>query len=230
MAALIILVFFKYSFCKLLNLFTLDFSSLFGQYGLLYEEIDLAVSEREAMRNQLMKDNHDVRKAYAVFFAQLVQSFIKRKVDPREIQSIVHSYCSLEKDPHEQMVFDFRRDDSVSDVFIELSKHCTWFNYDALQVLVEILGDESERKCLKEYEDIHLIPYLKRSIFKIPCAPPHTQSQHTEFALFVSADLVITGRERKSIQHNLAKLLDFQSSAIRHFYNYNEELPCEYNF
>ena len=183
---------------------------------------DLAESDQEAEKNQLMDDNRDVRKAYTFFVAQLIQSFIKREVDPKIIQSIVHSYCSSEKDQDQPMVFDFRRDGSISDVFLELSKHCTWFNYDALQVIVEALGDESERKCLKEYENKHLIPYLKRSIFEIPCAPPHTQSQRTELHLKVSADLVITGGEVKAIQRNLAKLLGFQSSAILHFHDYNE--------
>ena len=120
------------------------------------------------------------------------------------------------------MVFDFRRDGSVSDVFLELSKHCTWFNYDALQVIVEILGDESEKMRLKKYEDKHLIPYLKRSIFEIPCGPSDTQSQHTELLLKVSADLVITGGEVKAIQRNLAKLLGFQSSGSLHFHDYNK--------
>ena len=183
---------------------------------------DLTETEQEAVRNQLLDDNRDVRKAYAVFVAQLMRSFRKREVDPREIQSIVCSYGTSEKDKLESMVFDFRRDDSVSDVFSELSKHCTWFNYDALQVIVEILGDESERMRLKEYEDKHLIPYLKRSIFEIPCAPPHTRSQRTELFLKVSADLVITGGEVKAIQRNLAKLLGFQSSVILHFHDYNE--------
>ena len=183
---------------------------------------DLTESEQEAVRNQLMDDNRDVRKAYTVFVAQVIQSFVKREVDPKIIQSIVHSYCSSEKDQHQPMVFDFRRDGSVSDVFLELSKHCTWFNYDALQVIVESLGDESERECLKEYESQHLIPYLKRSIFEIPCVPPHTQSQRTELLLKVSADLVITGGEVKAIQRNLAKLLGFQNGAILHFHDYNE--------
>ena len=183
---------------------------------------DLAENEQEAVRNQLMDDNRDVRKAYTFFVVKLIQSFIKHEVDPKIIQSTVRSYNTSEGHQQQPIVFDFRRDDSVSDVFSELSKHCTWFNYDSVQVVVEALGDESERKCLKEYEDKHLIPYLKRSIFEIPCAPPHTQSQCTELLLKVSTDLVITGGEVKAIQRNLAKLLGFQSSAILHFHNYNE--------
>ena len=183
---------------------------------------NLTESDQEAVRNQLMDDNRDVRKAYTAFVAYLIKSFRERKVHPRDIQSIVRSYCTSKKDQQESMVFDFRRDDDISDVFSELTKHCTWFNYDSFQVIVENLGDESEKMHLKEYEDKHLIPYLNRSIFEIPCAPPHTQSQRTKLLLKVSSDLVITGGEVKAIQRNLAKLLGFQSSAILHFNDYNE--------
>ena len=182
---------------------------------------DLTESEQEAVRNQLMDDNRDVREAYTVFVAQLIQSFVKREVDPKIIQSIVHSFCSSEKDQHQPMVFDFRRDGSVSDVFLELSKHCTWFNYDALRVIVKVLGNECEKECLKEYENSNLIPYLKRSIFEIPCVPPHNYSQRTKLLLKVSTDL-ITGGEVKAIQRNLAKLLYLEPNTLLHFEDYNE--------
>ena len=183
---------------------------------------DLTESEQEAVRDQLMDDNCDVREAYTVFVAQLLQSFRNRQVDPRDIQCIVCSYGTSKKDQYEPMVFHFSKDDSVSGVFSELSQHCTWFNYDLFKVIVKSLGDESENKFLKKYEDEHLIPYLKRSIFEIPCAPPHTQSQRTELFLKVSADLVITGGEVRAIQRKLAKLLGFQGGAILHFHDYNE--------
>ena len=182
----------------------------------------LTEGEQEAVRNQLMDDNRDVREAYAVFVAQLIQSFRKRNIHPGDIQSVVRSYGTSKKDQHGPLVFDFRRDDSISDVFSELTKHCTWFNYDSFQVIVKILGDEHERKCLKEYEDKHLIPYLKRSIFEIPCAPPHAQCQCTKLLLKVSSDICLTGKEVKAVQRNLAKLLDIQPSTTLHFEDYNE--------
>ena len=95
---------------------------------------DLTESEQDIIRNQLMDDNRDVRVAYTVFVARLIQSFKKREVHPRDIHSIIHSYGALEKDQQELMIFDFRSDDSVSDVFSELSKHCTWFNYDSFEL------------------------------------------------------------------------------------------------
>ena len=81
------------------------------------------------------------------------------------------------------------------------------------------MGDESEKKCLKEYKDT---PYLEHSIFEIPCATSHTQSQYTKLLLKVSADLIITGREVKVVQRNLAKLLGFKASTLLCFENYNE--------
>ena len=184
---------------------------------------DLTEIEQDMIRNQLMDENRDIRVAYTVFVARLIQSFKKREVHPRDIQSIIHSDSASEKDQHEPiMVFDFRRDDTISDVFSELSKHCTWFNYDSFEVIVKVLGDQSERKCLKEYKDKHLVPYLKHSIFEIPCATSHTRSQYTKLLLKVSADFIITGREVKVVQRNLAKLLGFKSSTLLCFENYNE--------
>ena len=127
---------------------------------------ELTDSEQETVRNQLIDSNRDVREAYTVFVAQLIQSFVKHEVHPRVIQSIVCSYGFSGDHQCQPIVFDFQRDDSVYDVFSEFSKHCTWFNYESFQVIVKVLGDEYERKSLKEYEDKHLIPYLRCSFLR----------------------------------------------------------------
>ena len=184
----------------------------------------LTPSEKEAVRNKLMDENHDVRKAYAVFVAQLLNSFKERKVDPFDIQSLANSFSPLEC-RHVQdhpIVFNFSKDDTISSVFSELTKHCTWFNYESLQVLVDILGNVSEKHYLKTYEDNYLVPYLNHSIFEIPCTPSQDEAQHTKLLLKVSADIYITGNEVKAIQRNLAKLLGFESSTLLRFENYYE--------
>ena len=182
---------------------------------------ELTPSEKEAVRNKLMDENHDVRKAYTVFVAQLVHSFKERKVDPMDIQWVANSFGALESRQENTTVFNFSKDDSIAAVFSELTRYCTWFNYEPLQVILDILGNNCEKQYLKLYKEEHLIPYLTHSIFDIPCTPLQ-DSQLTSVLLKVSADLVITGGEVKAIQRNLAKLLGFQSSAILHFRNYNE--------
>ena len=185
---------------------------------------ELTSSEKEAVRDKLMDENHDVRKAYAFFVAQLIQSFKERKVDPLDIQSLVNSFIPSEHQHLKERlkVFNFSKDDTISSVFSELTKHCTWFNYESLRVLVDTLGNVSEKQSLQTYEDKHLVPYLNHSIFEIPCTSSQDQSQHTKLLLKVSADVYITGSEVKAIQRNLAKLLGFESSALLRFENYNE--------
>ena len=185
---------------------------------------ELTSSEKEAVRNKLMDENHIVRKAYAVFVAQLLKSFKERKVDPYDIQSIANSFSPLECQnvQDHSTVFNFSKEVTISSVFSELTKHCTWFNYELLQVLVEILGNVSEKDYLLKYEDEHLVPYLNHSIFEIPCTPSEDQARSTNLLLKVSADVYITGSEVKAIQRNLAKLLGFETSTLLRFENYNE--------
>ena len=181
---------------------------------------ELSQSEKEAIRNKLMKENRDVRKAYATFVAQLIQSFTKREVHPSLIQSVVQSYGTLEGSQHQPIVFDFSKDDDVAHVFAVLSRHCSWFNYEAFQVLVDILGNEAEKMYLKTYEKDHLTPYLKRSIFEIPCSP-QCQPERSNLHFKVPTDLCITGNEVKAVQHNFAKLLGLENAVILHFEDYN---------
>ena len=174
---------------------------------------DLTDSEKEAVKNQLMDENQDVRKAYAIFVVQLIKSFRKREVDPKLVKPFVRSYDNSYQP-------NFHKDDSIADVLDELSKHCTWFNYESFKVVVEILGNEDEKTYLKTYEEDHLTPYLKRSIFEIPCGS-HSQSQCTNLLFKVPTDLSISGNEIKAVQRNLAKLLGLEDGTVLHFEDYN---------
>ena len=112
---------------------------------------NLEDSEKEAVRNDLIDENRAVRKAYSIFVVQLIQSFITRNVEPRLVKPLIRSYGISDGNQHQ---FDFGKDDSIADVLDELSKHCTWFNYESFKVVVEILGNENEKKYLKTYEKI----------------------------------------------------------------------------
>lgn len=172
----------------------------------------LSENEKEKTRNKLMAENRNVRKAYTVFIYKLKRSFTQREVDPSDVQSIVKSFSSAE-------VFNFSKDDNIGTTFTEITGHCTWFNYESLKVIVEILCHDAESKYLKTYEDEHLKPYLNRSIFEIPCTPSHDQSRAD---LLFKVPVELTGNQVKAIQQNLAAFLGFDSSAIFHFECYEE--------
>ena len=178
----------------------------------------LTPSEKEGVRNKLMIENHNVRKAYAVFVGHIMQSFIERKVDPNVVQSIAHSFGTLES--ISTVVFGFHENDSIGVILSKLIKHCSWFYYEPLKVIVKAVGNKTEKQYLETYEDKNLIPYLNRSIFEIPCASSHDQSR-TNLHFIVSEDLSISGNKVKAVQLKLAKLLGC-THAILHFHNYNE--------
>ena len=179
-------------------------------------------SEKEAVRYQLIDENIDVRKAYTKFVMSLISSFKSREIDPNDIQSLVCSFGQVEGSQQRPIVFNFDENSNVSAVFRELCKHCTWFNYEIHQVIIENLGNDQEKKYLKTYEDDHLFPYLNHSIFEVPCARSQDQTESTILTFKVSADLCISGNEVKVIQRSLARFLGFQDSAIFQFQDYNE--------
>ena len=181
----------------------------------------LTPSDKEGVTNKLMIEYRNVREAYAVFVGRIMQSFIERKVNPIVVQTIADSFGTLESSTNiSTVVFGFDENDSIAIVLSKLIKHCSWFNYESLKVIVKSVGNETENQYLETYEDKNLIPYLNRSIFEIPCASYHDLSR-TNLLFKVSEDLTITGNKVKAVQLNLAQLLGC-TDAILHFQNYNE--------
>ena len=181
----------------------------------------LTPSEKEVETNKLMIENQNVHEAYAIFVGRIMQSFIERKVNPIVVQTIADSFGTLESSTNiSTVVFGFDEYDSIATVLSKLIKHCSWFNYESLKVIIKSIGNETEKQYLETYEDKNLIPYLNRSIFEIPCASSHDSSR-TNLLLKVSEDLTITGNKVKAVQLKLAQLLGC-TDAILHFHNYIE--------
>ena len=119
-------------------------------------------------------------------------------MDPMDIQWVANSFGGLESRQH-TTVFNFSKDDSIAAVFAKLTRHCTWFNYEPLHAIIDILGNNSEKLYLKSYNKEHLIPYL--TIFEIALTPLK-DSQLTSVLIKMSSDVYITGVEVKAVQHN----------------------------
>ena len=176
---------------------------------------DLTDAQKEAERNKLIDENCDVRKAFTTCVNQLIKSFVKRKVEPMHIRTLANSFSGGQLFPQ---VVD-SKEDSVATVFNTLTgNHCTWFNYELIQVIVNNLDNDDEKTYLETYKKKHLIPYLNHSLYEIPCSPSNDQYR-TNFLFKVPVEL--TGNEVKSIQRNLAKLLGIEDSFNFHFEDYN---------
>ena len=178
---------------------------------------DLTEPQKEAEKNKLMDENRDVRKAYTACVSQLVDSFRERKVEPMHIRLLANTFHNgWQLFPE---VVD-SKEDSIATVFNTLitGNHCTWFNYELIEVIVDIKGNDDEKKYLETYKKEHLIPYLKHSLYEIPCSPSNDQYRTN---LVCKVPVELTGNEVKSVQRNLAKLLGIEDSVTLHFKDYN---------
>ena len=165
--------------------------------------------EKENVINKLRDEHKLVKEAFASFVVNLSGSFSERGVDPKDLQLFLQAYTSC-KPP-----FEFKKNDTVKDVFIAISKRSTWFNDDLFEVVVNKFGTEAEKGSLQEYRTITLIPYLKRSIFQISSksfSSCDSQSERITIFLKVFEKITLTGIELKAIVCNLANMLKINRS------------------
>ena len=110
------------------------------------------------------------------------------------IQTLANFYCGRQLFPE---VVD-SKEDSITTVFNILTwNHCTWFNYDLIQVIVDNIANDDEKQYLEIYKKEHLIPYLNHSLYEIPCSPSNDQYRTN---LVFKVPIALTGNEVKSIQ------------------------------
>ena len=195
---------------------------------------DLIDSEKEAVRKILIDENRSVREAYAIFVTQLMESFMERNIKPGIIWSLIHNYGGFKhsrqylSDTHFMHSQQHPSDDSITAVFSELSKHCTWFNYELFHFILKVKGNEAEKTSLKTYVDEHFIPYLKHSVFEGKDVfqhmlyQRHGQHARSHLKVLVSRDLYEASHESKAIKQNIAQLLSFNNDTVWDFEDYNE--------
>lgn len=169
-----------------------------------WESLD--VTEREAIKHNLVVENHKVRRAYSDMFLDIAFNFETSGANPRYIKMSLNAYIrgasgeiltALSQVPNE-----------VDALFLFISEHTSWLNYHLLEVVVEKLGNEESPAMLHNYEKEHLVPYLDRSVFEIPCdSTPNATSQSVRFFFKIVDDIVVTGKEAIVIRDKLANLL-----------------------
>ena len=200
---------------------------------------DMSEIEKETIINNLLNDYKLVTEAFASLVLKLSGCFSSRGVDPKKLKLFVLTYVG-DKPP-----FEFKRDDDVDDVFIAISKRSSLFNDELFVVLVNKFGTEAEKKLMQEYRIKTLIPYLKRSIFKIPsksCSSYDSQSERISIFLKVFEKITLTGIELKTIVCNLTDMLKinrsifyfdhFEEGCFELFFSVNKEVfdPQESGF
>ena len=179
---------------------------------------DLSHVEKEQIKNELREENKKTKFEYASVFVDIARLFKKRNIDYEEIKM----FLQLSVKPMSTSELDqssaLDRADSMNKVFLFISKHTSWFNFEILEEVVKKFGDEVEKKLLSKYISETLTPYLKRSIFEIPPDSFPSQSDHSVCSLVclkLPDDLLPSGYDIKLIQVKLAKRIGINPSNLQ---------------
>ena len=104
---------------------------------------------------------------------------------------------------------------TVFDVFMLIKRNCSYFNYEALQTLIQIEGSDQDKKCLEEY-----IQTFSEYCKAMPCAEEIcgskiAKSKRTKLKFKLDIDITkLKPDDVQSIKHNIAQCLGIRPSAL----------------
>ena len=120
---------------------------------------ELSETEQQVVRSRLIDEYLDVKKAFTFFVSQVMHSFSERHVKEACVQALANSFVNNKK------VFSFSKHDDFYIVFTELTKHCSWFNYGLLKVIIECHENDAEKFISKHMKAnlslTWIVPFLR---------------------------------------------------------------------
>ena len=177
---------------------------------------DLDDSEKRAIEQRLVIENHNVCIAYSSLLLDITIFFEINDTNPRHVKILLQGYIrGSRSDNSSQLSVQLSQTpESIDSLFLFIAEHTSWLNYHLLTMVVDKLGKQDSKKALKEYEDSCLMPYLKRCVFEIP-VPSNLSSASTSsrlslvrFCFKIPDDILVTGKEAVLVRDKLATLLE----------------------
>ena len=136
---------------------------------------NLGDGEKEKLECRLKEAFLCINRDYARFTISLRKSLMKRNITPKELADVLmdlRGYQPLTKSSKQSSLLEERYDElrgaeDISRVFKILSDYSSFFNYDLIAFIVEILGTGEDQQSLKTYEE-NFTAYCKRHVFECP--------------------------------------------------------------
>lgn len=100
----------------------------------------------EDLRAQMSELTKKIDREFQSFFSKVFTSFRDSERIDRDklVLTLTRNETIFEED-------ELAKTKTVFDVFMLIKRSCSYFNYEALQTLVEVEGSEKDLKCLEEY-------------------------------------------------------------------------------
>lgn len=157
----------------------------------------------------MRRQTNIIKLKFATFFDNVYKSFVESIKDYRRLTLALKNKHPIFRDEELTAL------KAVPDLFELIQPHCSFFNYEILETLVEICGSSQDKGYLKEYTE-HFSEYCKA----MPCAEKvcgnvNPGSKRTQIVFKLDYELSQLQTDTvKSIKDNIAEHLGVKSSAL----------------
>ena len=157
----------------------------------------------------------EVTQKYASCVTKITRSFVQRGLNAAEARIFLISKAFY-------LAEEIRSDDNLEAVLFILMRHCSWFNHNLLESFLTEFGDEDEKKAIKDYKNHTLMPYLTRSILKIPSMSFGSEASSDDNTMLANYKVhdQLSGNDVKKNKGHICQLLSIILTRIKRLYNW----------
>ena len=177
--------------------------------------------QQEDLRERLRCESQQIMSQFQNLVSRTASSLIKRNVPRDELVIHIMNLKAFDMFSEQQVPLfqDYHKKleaaDTILKVFIVLHDYISFFNYDIIEHIINVLGTDEDKAELQNYK-IKFDQYARRRIYE--CGPhfgPEGETDHSN--IFVKLDLQFdsyTVAEIKCFCHKLSKILGVSSKGV----------------
>ena len=183
----------------------------------------LSSHERKDLIQRLSRDYTNILEKFAMLQSNTCESLHKRNniISAEKVANCALSLAMYKSDdvpqpllPEEQGCFEEAR--SIERIFILLRKHnlISYFNYGILKHIIEVYGNEDDKRGLKEYMD-EFQTFCRRKVVEVPPVISEcTSPTRKVFKVLVTADMSATLADIEAAERKIADILGLSHSVL----------------
>ena len=167
--------------------------------------------DRIELEDRLIRDTTKMMFDFTAFTLNIQESFEKRI----QLDKIKYSVLNLEMfDPEDKQ--EIKNAQNLVQIFMTLRDYISFFNYEIVQYLIELLGSPDDQTQLREYCSA-LDQFCQRNVFEVPAEAFSSKSRIKTAKVFVlkCTERVATLEYVKRLTRRIAEALGLQRAALQ---------------
>ena len=177
--------------------------------------------DRIELEDRLIRDTRKMIISFTAFTLIIQESFENQRIPLERIKDSVLSLDAFNdgigvKVPDPQDKQEIKNAKNLPEVFMTLRDYISFFNYEIVQYLIELLGSPDDQTQLREYCSA-LDQFCQRNVFEVPAEAFSSKSRIKTAKVFVlkCTERVATLECVKRLTRRIAEALGLQKAALQ---------------